>query len=204
MSYIPIIVSIFALIISGLNFWFGFIRKIDPTFCCSRWTAFGITNSVQEGATFIVKIDINNASNHPVTIMDFIIIATTSKKDKILYEPILLWDLTYYIESMNVPKKIIEFQKGQIPLPVIIPAKQMYSFDYEILFKPKDPSVVIINNQDAPFNLQLLALTDRWKNYKVVVNQEFHESDIVNLTQGNFSGVLSTVSITNRKKIDMN
>lgn len=178
------------------------MRHPDPIFSISRWTAFGISNNGKNGSTFIIKIDINNPSTKPVTIKDFAIIAKTKDNDKIIYEPILLWDLTYYIESMGVPKKIVEFQKGQIPLPINIPSKQSYQFDYEILFMPQDKKTSIINEKDAPFEIKVYALTDNWKDYKMVSKQKFTEREIKDLQNGNFSGVLSTSSIENRKKLE--
>jgi len=201
MDYISASVAIIALIISGLSLWYGYLKKVDPVFCCSRWTALGIENSGKDGSTFIVKVDINNPSNKPVIIKDIVLIATTKNKSKIIYEPIMLWDLTYYIESMGVPKKIVEFQKGQIPLPIVIPAKQSFGFKHEILFMPQDKKTSIINNTDAPFEIEIFALTDLWRNYKKVAYQNFDESNVENLKNGNFSGVLSTASTENRKKL---
>ncbi len=202
MEITTLIISIFAILISAFSFWYGFLWQSDPIFSISRWTAFGITNNGKNGSTFIIKISINNPSTRPTTIKDFAIIAKTEKGKKIIYEPIMLWDLTYYIESMGVPKKIVEFQKGQIPLPISIPAKESYQFDFEILFMPQDKKTSIINNEDGSFELEVHALTDKWKDYKLVSKQKIKEDDVKNLQNGNFSGVLSTTSIENRKKLD--
>jgi len=202
MEMIAIIISILAFGISALSFWYGFLKCPDPIFSISRWTAFGITNKGREGSTFILKIDINNPGTKPVMIKDFIIIAVTHNGNKIIYEPIMLWDLTYYIESMGTPKKIVEFQKGQIPLPITIPQNQSFHFDYEILFMPQDKMTTIINEEDVPFEIEVYALTEKWKDYKLISFQKFAKNDIVNLKNGNFVGVLSTSSIENRKKLE--
>lgn len=202
MEIATLFISIFAILISAISFWYGFLKKSDPIFSISRWTAMGITNNGKNGSTFITKISINNPSTKPTAIKDFAIIAKTEKGKKIIYEPILLWDLTYYIESMGIPKKIVEFQKGQIPLPIIIPAKESYQFEYEILFMPQDKKTSIINEEDGSFELEFYALTENWKDYKLVSKQKIKEEDIKNLRNGNFAGVLSTTSIENRKKLN--
>lgn len=202
MEVATLIISLFALFISGFSFWYVFLKHSDPIFCVSKWTAFGISSNGKDGSTFIVRIDINNPSSRPVTIEDFVLVVKTKTNKKILYEPIMLWDLTYYIESIGVPKKITEFQKGQIPLPFNIPTKEAFKFDYEILFMPKDIKVSVKNDEDAPLEIEVLALTDKWKDYKLVSNQRFTIDEIKNLTNGSFSGVLSTSSIENRKKLE--
>ena len=202
MEITTFVLSILAFIISGFSFWYSFLKQSDPIFSISRWTAFGISNNGKNGSTFIVKISINNPSIKPTTIKDLVIIAKTENGKKIIYEPIMLWDLTYYIESMGVAKKIVEFQKGQIPLPISIPAKESFQFDYEILFMPQDKFTTIINNEDGSFELEVYALTDKWKDYNLISYQKILEDDIKNLQNGNFSGVLSTSSIEYRKKLN--
>ncbi|MEX2411328.1 MAG: hypothetical protein WD607_08170 [Candidatus Paceibacterota bacterium] len=197
-------ISFFALLISAFSFWYGFLKQSDPIFSISRWTALGISNNGKNGSTFILKLSINNPSTRPITINDFAIIAKTGKGKRIIYEPLMLWDLTYYIESLGVSKKIVEFQKGQIPLPLSIPAKESFQFDYEILFMPQDKKASIINAEDGSFVLEFYALTDKWKDYKLVSTQKIMEEDIKNLQNGSFSGVLSTTSIENRKKLESN
>ena len=136
MGITTLIISILALTVSGFSFWYGFLKHSEPIFSVSKWTALGMLNNNKDASTFIVRIDINNPSTRPITIKDFALLAITHNQKKIMYEPIMLWDLTYYIESMGISKKIVEFQKGQIPLPINIPSKGTFKFDYEILFMP--------------------------------------------------------------------
>jgi len=67
---------------------------------------------------------------------------------------------------------------------------------------PQDKKTSIINEEDGSFELEFYAITENWKDYKLVSKQKIKEEDIKNLRNGNFAGVLSTTSIENRKKLN--
>jgi hypothetical protein len=90
-------------------------------------------------------------------------------------------------------------QKGMIPLPIIIPPNKSYDFDYVILFMPFDKKTTIINHQDSPFKLYLHASIGN-KPYKKIAEQNITSEDIVNLTNGSLSSLISTSTTENRQK----
>ena len=56
-----IIISMLALLISGLHIYFGFLRKGSPKFICSSFTALGMENK-EDGSprsAFATKIQIS-------------------------------------------------------------------------------------------------------------------------------------------------
>ena len=91
-----VIISVIALIVSIFTFWYSNIRKGQPIFSCSRWTAIGLEVEGKQGSAFAVRIGINNNGNSPIEIIDFLLVAETHKGQIIIYDPILLFDLTYY------------------------------------------------------------------------------------------------------------
>lgn len=56
----------------------------------------GIENTGQQGSSFIIKIGVINDGNRPLVIKDFLLVAETFTGKKILYDPIILFDLTDY------------------------------------------------------------------------------------------------------------
>lgn len=197
---LSIIIAVFAIVISVIAFWYNSLRKGNPIFYCSRWTAIGLSVNGEEGAAFSINIGLNNNGNSPIEIIDFILVAETHHNKKIFYDPIILFDLTYYISSIGQDRRIENAQKGQIPLPIIIPPNQQYTFEEEILFMPYDKKTAVLNKKDPPFTLKLYALTDRYSDYKKIAEQNFEPNDIEKLVNGSFSGVLSTYSIKNRER----
>lgn len=196
---LALIISICAIFITIISFWYNSLRVGAPIFTCSRWTAIGLDNSGQQGSSFVIKIGVINYGNRPLIIKDFLLIAETHNKKEIVYDPIILFDLTYYIASIGKQNRIADSQKGQIPLPIIIPPNKSYNFEYEMLFMPFDKKTTIINNQDAPFILKLYARLKN-KSYNLIAEQNITKEDIVTLTNGSFRGVLSTSSIEHRQK----
>lgn len=197
---VVLVISLVALGISFFTFWYNFLREGEPIFTSSRWTAIGISNSGQEGSAFAVNISVNNDGNAPLELIDFMMVAETHNKKKIFYDPIILFDLTHYISSLGEDGRMGKTQRGQVPLPMIVPPNQQYTFEKEILFMPYDKTTSIINNIDAPFTLKLYALTNRTNSYKKIAEQYFRPEDIQNLVNGSFSGVLSSSSIRKRKE----
>ena len=197
---IALIISLLAVVISFFTFWYNSFREGEPIFTCSRWTAIGLSNSGQEGSTFAINIGVTNDGNAPLELVDLLLVAETHNKKKIFYDPIILFDLTYYISSQGEDGRMGKAQKGQVPLPMIVPPNQQYTFEKEILFMPYDKTTSIINHIDAPFTLELYALTNRANSYKKIAEQYFRPEDIQNLVNGSFSGVLSTYSIKNREE----
>lgn len=198
-AQIAIIISLFALVVTVINFWYNSLRKGKPVFTCSRWTAIGVEASGQQGSTFAINIAVINEGKYPLVLTDFLLVAETHNKKKIFFDPIILFDLTYYIGSMGEQARMAKAQKGQIPLPIIVPPSQQYTFEKEILFMPYDKATTIINNVDAPFSLSLYALTDRDSNYIKIAEQQFRPEDINTLVNGSFAGVLSSYSTKNRE-----
>lgn len=196
---LALIISICAILVTIISFWYNSLRTGVPIFACSRWTAIGLDNSGQQGSSFVIKIGVINYGNRPLLINDFLLIAETHNNKKIVYDPIILFDLTFYIASIGKQNRMTESQKGQIPLPIIIPPNKNYNFDYEILFMPYDKKTSIINNQDSPFTLKLYARLKK-ESYKLIAEQVIKKEDIASLTNGSFCGVLSSTSTEHREK----
>ena len=198
---ITTLIASLAFVFSFYTFWYTRIRRVKPVFACSRWNAIGLTAQNQPGAAFALSIGVANYSNHPLIITDYLLEADTSRK-KIYYDPILLFDLNHYIIAFltNQNAIIAHSQKGQAPIPIIIPAIQQYSFDYELLFMPQDKMTSINTQKDTPFTLRLFVLTDRAATYEEIAAQEIGQQDVANLMNGGFSSVTSTVSIQRRSQ----
>jgi len=199
-DYWGVIIAGIALSLSLFNLWYTVFRKGRPIYACSKWTAIGLDASGQPGATFVLQIGIINNGNKPLILKDFMLIAETVRNKKILYDPIMLFDLTYYIASVGRENRMIESQKGQIPLPLTIPANEQYEFNYEILFMPYDKKTAVHTLSDTPLILKLHALTNRLKSYQLAATQKIDKNDIQNLQNGSFVGVLSTESTKNRDR----
>ncbi len=182
-----------ALILSLFNLWYTILRKGRPIFACSRWAAIGLTAKGQPGASFAVQIGIVNNGSRPLLLKDFMLAAETPHR-KIFYDPILLFDLTQYIADVGRNDRITRAQKGQAPLPILIPACQQYDFPCEVLFMPYDKKTTVLIESDTPCILNLYALTDRSKSYELIATQELSREAVQELKSGGFSGVLSTAS----------
>lgn len=187
-----------AFVLSCLAFWFARFRKGELSFACSRWTALGLNNNGKDGAAFVVNIEVYNTGSEPQTIYDFLLEAVTTNGIKIYYDPIFLFNLNNYIKAMGQPNQIGQANNGAVPLPIIIPNGLTFRFPCELLFMPQDKETTIILPTDAPFKLNLYARIGK-NNYKKVSEQDISASDIKNLKNGSFSGVLSSKSIEKRE-----
>lgn len=125
--------------------------------------------------------------------------AITKKHKIVYYDPILLFDLTYYIASVGKDRRITDTQKGMPPIPIAIPAGKQYDFGYEILFMPLDKKTAIDIQNDLPCELILYALTGKNKKYKPIGRQQVLQSDLKELASGSFSGMISTSSMKLRQ-----
>jgi hypothetical protein len=89
-------------------------------------------------------------------------------------------------------------QKGMVPLPIGIPAGKHIDFGYEMLFMPHDKKTAVEVATEFPIKLRLFASTERNKGYQEIANQKITAEDVAALTNGGFSGVLSSASIDKR------
>lgn len=192
---IGVYVGMLAFLISCLNLWYNFLRKAKPKFVCSRWTAIGMQHS--DGfpkAAFAVKISSINNGAKPLEVKDFLLTAKDKNKILFIYEPILLFDLRQWIEDGNKPDKFGWAQKGQIPLPFVVPPKETFDFEHHIFFLPADKATMIDPRVDGPVELRIFALTDRSSSYKLIGEQQFKHEDIKDIRMGSFSSILSDES----------
>lgn len=199
--YVPDWSAIFAgiaVLISLYTLWYSKFRKGKLLFACSRWSNIGLSNNNKTGAAFAVNIDIHNTGPKAYTLYDLLIQVETSQNKKIYYDPIFLFDMTTYVQSVGKQNQIGLSNNGGVPLPIIIPDHSVFKFPFEILFMPQDKATTVILPEDAPFTIKLFAKTSRQKNYSEVAYQEIAKDDIKDLKNGNFSGVLSTSSIKDR------
>lgn len=198
-SIISLVISIIALLISGVTFWFGYLRKAKPHFVCSRWTAIRMDHADgRPRAAFSVYISVMNKGKVPLELRDLMLVAEVGKDHPILYEPILLWDLRQWIEDGNRPDKVGRSQKGQAPLPVLVPPDTVCDFGYSIFFLPVDKERLVSPIEHSTVRLKLYALTDREKRYKVVGEQVMAEQDLKPLLDKSFSAAISTASKAKR------
>ena len=119
----------------------------------------------------------------------------------ILYEPILLWDLKEWIEAGHAPNKVGRTQKGQVPLPILIPAGKFFDFGYSALFLPVDKEKIVEPLVSNDVILELYALTDKSSEYKKVGEQIMEKNDLQSLIDKPFSGAISTISKSNRFRL---
>ncbi len=195
-------ISIIALLISFLTFWFTYLKKSIPLFACSKWTAMRMihTPTNTPRAAFSIYVNIANKSKVPLTLYDFVLKAEVEQEAPIFYEPLFLWDLAQWIEDGNHPERIGRAQKGQVPLPVILPPDTVYDFGYSVLFLPLEERS-IDPSKHASVKLTLFALVDPKKDYVPVCYQVMGEEDLKVLLSGNFSGAVSTASKVKRHQI---
>jgi len=196
-------ISIIALLISAATFWFSYLRKAKPLFVCSRWTAKRMDKadgSVR--AAFSVYISVMNKGKIPLVLYDLILVAEVEEDDRILYEPILLWDLRQWIEDGNRPDKVGRSQKGQVPLPVLVPPDTICDFGYSILFLPVDTEKMVNPLEHSNVQLKLYALTDRVKKYTMICEQVMDERDLKSLLDKSFSSAISTASKSKRSLLE--
>jgi hypothetical protein len=194
MNVISLIVSLLALTLSGVAFWFSYFRKGTPKFVCSRWTAVRMEHvSGKPLAAFSLHITVVNDGKVPLEIRDLLLIAKTPDRT-IIYEPILLWDLRQWIEDGNRPDKVGRAQKGQVPLPIQLNAGQYFDFQYSILFLPLDKETMVEPLKDSSVELVLYGLTDRNDEYVAIAEQRLNADELKPLINQSFSGAVSTVS----------
>jgi hypothetical protein len=197
----PVILSILGLILSIINFWYNFLRKAKPSFVCSSWSAIGMQH--KDGyprIAFAIKISVTNNGVKPLIIKDFYLLTKDETGSIFHYEPIVLFDLRQWIEDGNRPDKVGRAQKGQIPLPFVVPPKKTFSFEHHLYFLPTDKTTMVDPRISGSIKLRLFAITDRFSSYKLIGEQKFLHDDIKNLTMGNFSSVLSDVSTKKRSE----
>lgn len=201
-SIIGLVISIIALLISGATFWFSHLRKAKPHFVCSRWTAMRMDADGRPRAAFSVYISVMNKGKVPLELRDLMLVAEVGKDHPILYEPILLWDLQQWIEDGNRPDKVSRSQKGQAPLPVLVPPDEVCDFGYSIFFLPFDKERLVSPLEHSTVRLRLYALTDREKSYKVVGEQVMAKQDLKPLLDKSFSAAISTTSKAERSSLE--
>jgi len=151
-------------------------------------------------AAFSVNVSILNEGTAPLEVIDLLLMADTGEETT-FYEPIVLWDLKEWIESGNAPDKVGRTQKGQVPLPVLIPADEFFDYGYPALFLPVDHEKIIEPRNTSEVRLELYALTDRSSEYEMVGKQIMDEEDLKPLLEKSFSGAVSTVSKSNRSEL---
>ncbi len=176
------------------------LRKGELQFACSRWTIIGLDACGSLGAAFAVKVDMLNSGSSPLFLKDLLLVVETCDGKSIFYEPIFLFDMTRYIESIGEANRITMCQKGAIPLPTIVSAGERLNFGCEVLFLPHDKEKPVLIDSDSFFELKLLSLSGDSKNYRLIARQKITSSDIGNLSNGSFSGVMSTASTSKRDK----
>ena len=198
-SIISLAVSITALLISGATFWFNHLRKAKPHFVCSRWTAIRMEHADgRPRAAFSVYVSVMNKGKVPLELQDLMLVAEVEKEHPIFYEPILLWDLRQWIEDGDRPDKVGRAQKGQAPLPVLVPPDTVCDFGYSLLFLPVDKDRLVSPLEHSNVRLKLYALTDREKRYRVVGEQVMVKQDLKPLLDKSFSAAISTASKAKR------
>ena len=198
MNVVSLILSLLALSLSGVAFWFGYFRKGTPKFVCSRWTAVRMEHVDRRPlAAFSLHITVVNEGKVPLEIRDLLLVAKTPER-VIVYEPILLWDLRQWIEDGNRPDKVGRAQKGQVPLPIQLNAGQYFDFQYSILFLPLDKETMVEPLKDSSVELVLYGLTDRNENYVAIAEQHLDADEIKPLVNQAFSSAVSTVSKAKR------
>lgn len=168
------------------------------SFSCSKWTAVGMDAGGQPAASFAIKIDIYNTGARPIVLQDLILEAETHDGSRIYYEPIVLFDMKNYFSTIGQERRIATAQQGMVPLPVTISPKEHFDFNHEILFLPLDHTSIAKVPQDAPLDLRVFARSNRSKTYAEVGYQRVNVTDISQLSNGSFSGLLSTSSLLKR------
>ena len=187
-----------ALLVSAFNVWYTRLREGHPTFVCSRWTAVGMGHSDGDvRASFVSQVGVINNGNKAVEVKDLFLVAETDSGEKVLYDPIFLFNLSGYGQSFGAEDGIGNYQEGQVPLPVLVPANSQFEYEYPLLFLPYNERVVKPHSE-APFTLRLYAFTDRADEYELIARQDIGEEAVESLQNGSFSGVRSTESIANR------
>jgi len=193
------LIVVLAFGLSLFNFWFVFLKRGMPQFVCSQWTAIRMQD--EKGlpiAAFMIKIGIINRGGVPLEVKDFMLVAKNQSQRVSFYEPLLLWDLRQWIEDGDRPDKVGRTQKGQVPLPVIVPANQAFEFVYPILFLPVDTVEIIKPGFDSQVELALYGLTDRDGTYQRVALQQFTGQEIDGLIKGSFSAIRTSSAVKTR------
>ena len=195
------IIAALALLLSAVNFWYSFLRRARPVFVCSRWTAVGMQGADgRPRAAFAVQISVINRGRKPLELTDFVLVADTEQGKRVFYEPLFLWDLRQYIEDSGRQDRIGRAQKGQVPLPILVPPDEYYDFGYPALFLPIDVQTLIQPQTDAPLSLRLYALTNRSKGYQLIDTQVFEAESLANLGHGDISAARSSASVRKRSE----
>ena len=153
-------------------------------------------------AAFSVYVSVLNKGKVPLEVLDLMLAAETTEESPIFYEPILFWDLRQWIEDGSHPDRVGRTQKGQVPLPILIPPDEVYDFGYSILFLPVDTERLIDPLKHSNVQLKLYALTDRGKRYVIAGKQVMGEQDLKPLLDKSFSAAISTVSKAKRGLLD--
>ncbi|WP_144295402.1 hypothetical protein [Rhodothermus marinus] len=153
-------------------------------------------------AAFCVHVSVMNKGKVPLELQDLMLAAEVGEEYPIFYEPILLWDLQQWMEDGDRPDKVGRTQKGQVPLPVLVPPDTICDFGYLILFLPVDKDRLVSPLEHSNVRLKLYALTDRERKYRVVGEQVMVEQDLKPLLDKSFSAVISTASKAKRGLLD--
>lgn len=195
LEFASIFISIAAFGLSIFAYWSSSIRKRSPQFVCSRWTAVRLdTPENTPLAAFMIQVSVINRDGTPLEIRDLLLVARNRTQNTCYYEPLLLWDLRQWIEDGDRPDKVGRAQKGQVPLPLLVPAHESYDFDFPLLFLPVAENKVInaISNDDT--DLSLYCLTDRSRKYVRIASQIFTSQELRNLEKGGFSAVRTSAA----------
>lgn len=139
--YVPDWSAIFAgiaVLISLYALWHSKFRKGKLLFACSRWSVIGLSNNNATGAAFALNIEIHNTGSQPITLFDLLLEVETTTNKKIYYDPVFLFNMTTYVQSMGQQNQIGLANNGQVSLPLIVPNNSVYKFPCEILFMPND------------------------------------------------------------------
>lgn len=192
------IFAAFAFALSLFNLWYAAFRRGRLSISASRWTAVGLDASGKTGAAFVIKIDVINTGGRPILLKDMFLEAETQNGNRIYYDPIMLFDLTDYFGSIGKKDRIATAQKGMVPLPIRIPAGKNIDFGAEVFFLPIDKKTTVEVANDFPIKLRLFASTERRSGYYEIETQTITKEDVASLTNGSFTGVLSTTAIEQR------
>ena len=174
---IPTVVGIaiagLALLISLYNLWYSTYRRGELDLTCSRWMMMSSRTDVPDKMTGVFMLSINaiNTGTQPIALNDLVLQLKTHNGKLLYYHPSLLFDTSQLIESLGLEDRYHKSIKGGPPLPVVVPATSSFDFGYDIVFSFDGSGQVLQVPDDAPFVLNLYALTSRHKEYKLVATQ---------------------------------